>query len=140
MARLLTCEIVTPEKRVCDAQATLVVVPGIEGEMGVLPQHMPLMTPLGSGEVRVTYEDESKETYAISGGYAQIRPDDKVIVLADNAIKADDIDLTIVDGQIGKLSYEIDKLEQRDETTGKAALEARLHWAKVQKEIAERKG
>lgn len=138
MARLLTCDIVTPEEKVCGAEATLVSLPGIEGEMGVLPQHMPLMTPLGSGEVRVTFEDESKKYYAISGGYAQIRPDDHVIVLADNAIDVEDIDLEQVEGAIGSLAYKIDKLEQNDESSGKSALEARLHWAKVQKEIAER--
>ena len=135
----LACDIVTPEKRVYTSEATFVALPASDGEMGVMPKHVPLVSTLGAGEVRITLPDNSKEYFAISGGYVQIRPDDKIIVLANRAIAVGDIDLEAVEGEIGELSLKIDQLDQREKTEGRAFLVNQLNWAKTEKDIATRK-
>jgi ATP synthase, F1 epsilon subunit (delta in mitochondria) len=68
-----------------------VVLPGIEGELGVLPHHAPLVTMLGVGELRVR-KAGVEESFAIVGGFLQVRPD-KVVVMAEMADLASEIDL-----------------------------------------------
>jgi F-type H+-transporting ATPase subunit epsilon len=86
----LHLEIVTPEARAFTGEARQVVIPGVEGELGILPDHMPLMTQLLPGELRVT-TDEGELNFAIGEGFLEVRPD-RVSVLADMAIKEEDID------------------------------------------------
>jgi F-type H+-transporting ATPase subunit epsilon len=84
-------EIVTPERLAYEGDVDSVVCPGIEGELGVLPHHAPLLTTLGVGELRIRRGD-SVEFFAIAGGFLQVRPD-KVVVMAETADLASDIDL-----------------------------------------------
>jgi F-type H+-transporting ATPase subunit epsilon len=69
----------------------MVIAPGIEGQLGILPHHAPLLTALTFGELRVRRGDE-EEIYAISGGVMQVQPN-HVIVLANTAEHAEEIDL-----------------------------------------------
>ncbi len=85
------CEIVTQERTVFNGDADSVNLPGTEGRLGVLPRHSATLTTLAYGEVMVRV-DGNESFYAIGGGFAEIRPD-KVIVLADSAEQADEIDL-----------------------------------------------
>lgn len=87
----LQCDIVTQERTVYSEDVEYVSLPGIEGVMGVLPNHAPLLTALSFGEVMVR-KDGNEEYFAIGGGFAEIRPE-QVIVLADSAEQAEDIDL-----------------------------------------------
>jgi F-type H+-transporting ATPase subunit epsilon len=87
----LLLEIVTPERQVFSDQVDSVVCPGIEGELGVLPHHAPLLTTLGFGELRIRRGGE-EEFFAIAGGVLQVRPD-KVVVMAETADMASEIDL-----------------------------------------------
>lgn len=87
----IKCDIVSAEKAIYNGEATLVVASGIEGELGIAPRHTPLMTQLKPGEIRVLKEDGSEETFYVSGGMMEVQPD-KVSVLADTALRADDID------------------------------------------------
>ena len=84
-------EIVTAEGVVFSDEVEVVVAPGIEGQLGILPHHAPLMTMLLPGElwVRKGGEDFS---LAISGGFLEVRPD-RVIVLADAAERVEEIDI-----------------------------------------------
>jgi F-type H+-transporting ATPase subunit epsilon len=91
MARTLIVEIVTPEKIVYTNEVEMVVAPTIDGEIGVLPMHAPLVGALKAGEVRVKYGD-TVEWFAVSGGYIQVH-EDKVIILADDAEAASQIDV-----------------------------------------------
>jgi F-type H+-transporting ATPase subunit epsilon len=68
----LRCMIVTPEKAVLDHYADFVVLPMIDGELGVLPKHAALIGRLGKGELRITF-DETVQKWEIVGGFAQIR-------------------------------------------------------------------
>lgn len=87
----LLLEIVTPERLAYSDSVDSVVLPGIEGELGVLPHHAPLVTTLGVGELRIR-KDGAEESFAIAGGFLQVRPD-KVVVMAETADMASEIDL-----------------------------------------------
>ncbi|MFB3820267.1 MAG: F0F1 ATP synthase subunit epsilon [Candidatus Methylomirabilales bacterium] len=90
MAETFRLEIVTPEERLVSEEVRELVAPGTEGYFGVLPGHIPFVTTLDTGEL--TYRVDGTERHlAISGGYAEVRRD-RVIVLADRAERAEDID------------------------------------------------
>jgi F-type H+-transporting ATPase subunit epsilon len=84
-------ESVTPERRVYDDEVDAVALPGSEGELGILPHHAPLISLLGAGELRVR-KGGAEESFAIIGGFVQVRPD-KVVVMAETADMASEIDL-----------------------------------------------
>ena len=84
-------EIVTPERLAYSDTVESVQLPGVEGELGVLPHHTPLVSMLGLGELRIR-KDGEVETFAIAGGFLQVRPD-KVVVMAEMADMAAEIDL-----------------------------------------------
>jgi len=84
-------EIVTPERLAYSDTVDAVVLPGSEGELGVLPHHAPLLTMLGVGELRIR-KSGAEESFAIVGGFLQVRPD-RVVVMAETADMASEIDL-----------------------------------------------
>ncbi len=84
-------EIVTPERLAFSDTVDGVVVPGSEGELGILPHHAPLLTTLGFGELRIRSGGQ-EEAFAIAGGFLQVRPD-KVVVMAETADMASEIDI-----------------------------------------------
>ena len=87
----LHCEVVTAERIVFRDDVTMVVAPGIEGQLGILPHHAPLMTALTFGELIIYREGLEDEYIAIGGGFLEIGPD-HVTILADSAERADEID------------------------------------------------
>ncbi len=87
----LQCDIITQERTVFSEQVDSVNLPGTEGRMGILPNHSPLLATLDFGEIMVKRAGE-EEYFAIGGGFAEVQPD-HVIVLADSAEQADEIDL-----------------------------------------------
>ena len=84
-------EIVTPERLAYSDTVDGVVLPGSEGELGVLPHHAPLVSTLGIGELRIR-KGGQEESFAIVGGFLQVRPD-KVVVMAETADMSSEIDL-----------------------------------------------
>src|SRR5215203_7358717 len=87
----LQLEIVTPEKLAYQDEVDSVVLPGSEGELGVLPHHAPLVSTLGAGELRLR-KGGQEESFAIVGGFLQVLPD-RVVVMAETADMASEIDL-----------------------------------------------
>ncbi len=84
-------DIVTAEQSVYSEDVDMVIAPGVQGQLGILPHHAPLMTMLEPGELIV--KRGSEELYiAVSGGFLEVRPD-RVIVLADSAERAEEIDI-----------------------------------------------
>jgi F-type H+-transporting ATPase subunit epsilon len=83
-------EIVTAERVVYTEDVDIVLAPGVEGQLGILPHHAPLMTILQSGEILARRGTE-EDIMAISGGFLEVRPD-RVIILADSAERAEEID------------------------------------------------
>ncbi|HZL45029.1 MAG TPA: ATP synthase F1 subunit epsilon [Opitutaceae bacterium] len=86
----LTLEIVTPEDRVYSDTIDTVVIPTLEGEIGILPGHIPLLTQVADGELRVTKGGETK-TLVVGAGFAEI-DGDRVKILAEFAINEAQID------------------------------------------------
>ena len=86
----LRLEIVSPERRVYDDEVDMVIVPGRNGQLGILPRHTPLISSLGVGELRIK-KDGTEQSLLISGGFVEVQPD-KVIVMADLAEHSDEID------------------------------------------------
>ena len=83
-------EIVTPETKTFSEDVDMVTLTGVEGEMGILPQHMPLMTQLVAGEI-IARKGAETIFLAVGDGFVQVTGE-RVAVLTDMAIKADDID------------------------------------------------
>src|ERR1700730_1107391 len=86
----LQVELVTPEGRVFSEEADFVLAPGVEGDLGGLPQHIALLTPLRTGIVTIRNE-EAEHVLVVAGGFLEVLPD-KVTILADAAERAEDID------------------------------------------------
>lgn len=84
-------EIVTPEKKVYAEQASMILVKGSEGELGILPNHIPMITPLKIGPV-VVKKEQGTDEIAVHGGFMEVRKD-KVIILAESAELPQDIDV-----------------------------------------------
>jgi F-type H+-transporting ATPase subunit epsilon len=87
----LTVEIVTAEREVySETDVDMVVAPGSEGVLGILPRHAPLLTMLRPGPLRVK-KDGAEQEMAVAGGFLQVNAD-RVLILADQAVRADEID------------------------------------------------
>jgi len=90
MAATIKLEIVTPDAKIFSDDVDMVTLTGSEGEMGILPQHMPLMTQLVAGEI-IAQKGRDTIFIAVGDGFVQVTGD-RVAVLTDMAIEADDID------------------------------------------------
>jgi F-type H+-transporting ATPase subunit epsilon len=87
----IQCDIVSARRQLFSGEVTRCVVSGSGGELGIYPRHAPLMTTLKAGEVRVQQADQEELTFIIGGGILEVMPH-LVTVLADTAMRADDID------------------------------------------------
>jgi F-type H+-transporting ATPase subunit epsilon len=90
MAATIKLEIVTPEAKIFSDDVDMVTLTGTEGEMGILPQHMPLMTQLVAGEI-IAQKGKDTIFLAVGDGFVQVTGD-RVAILTDMAIEADNID------------------------------------------------
>jgi F-type H+-transporting ATPase subunit epsilon len=84
-------EIVTPERKVYEETANMVSVTGVEGELGILPNHIPLVTPLRIAPVTIKRNGQV-DVIAVNGGFIEVRKD-KVVILAESAEMARDINV-----------------------------------------------
>jgi F-type H+-transporting ATPase subunit epsilon len=91
MASTIRCDIVSAEAEIFHGEATLVVATGEQGELGIAPRHAPLITRLKPGKVVVTQASGEQLDFAISGGILEVQPQ-VVTILADTAVRAEDID------------------------------------------------
>jgi F-type H+-transporting ATPase subunit epsilon len=87
----IRCEIVSQDRMVFQGEADIVVLPGVEGEMGILPHHAPLLTALKFGVIKVR-AGKSEQVFSVAGGVAEVQPD-LVTVLADAAENVQEIDV-----------------------------------------------
>ncbi|HYY27207.1 MAG TPA: ATP synthase F1 subunit epsilon [Chthoniobacterales bacterium] len=86
----LQLEIVTPEAKTFSEEVDMVVLPGVEGELGILPLHVPLMTRLLPGEIRITQGQKQVEL-VVGNGFVEVMPD-KVSILTDMAMSDSEVD------------------------------------------------
>jgi F-type H+-transporting ATPase subunit epsilon len=108
----LTLEIVTPEAKVYSDTIDSVVIPTVEGEIGVLPGHIPLLTQVEDGELRVT-KGATTLLLVVSGGFAQI-DGDRVRVLAENAINEEKIDENAVEAALKRAEAQLREAKDMD--------------------------
>jgi F-type H+-transporting ATPase subunit epsilon len=130
----LRLEIITAERQVFADNVNVVVAPGIEGELGILPHHAPLMTMLTPGELLIRKDGE--ETYmSVSGGFLEVRPD-KILILADACERAEEID--IERAEAAKRRAE-ERLKTRTPELDVAQVQAALLRSLVRLKVAERR-
>jgi F-type H+-transporting ATPase subunit epsilon len=85
-------EIVTPERKVYAEEANMLIVKGVEGELGILPNHIPLVTPLKIAPITVKKQGAKDVLIAVNGGFMEVRKD-KVVILAESAELPEQIDV-----------------------------------------------
>ncbi len=93
MTMTVHCDIVSAEQQIFSGLAEMVIAAGSEGDLGIAYGHAPLLTGLKPGPIRIVKQGGEEEIYYISGGYAEIQPY-HITVLADTALRADDMDET----------------------------------------------
>ncbi|RXR02055.1 F0F1 ATP synthase subunit epsilon [Pseudoxanthomonas composti] len=134
MASTIRCDIVSAEQEIYHGEATLVVATGELGELGIAPKHAPLITRLKPGKVVVTTAAGEHLDFAISGGILEVQPQ-VVTVLADTAIRAQDID----EAKVKAAKEEAERLlANRGETVDVAKAQQQLTEALVQLQALER--
>jgi F-type H+-transporting ATPase subunit epsilon len=127
-------DIVTAERVVFSDEVETILAPGIDGELGILPSHAPLMTMLVPGELLVKRSGE-EFSLAISGGFLEIRPD-RVIVLADTAERAEEIDAARAEEAKHRAQEQLNQpLAEGDA----ARIEASLRRSLVRLRVAEKR-
>ena len=130
----LKLEIVSPERRAYSDEVDMVTVPGIDGELGILPHHTRLISALGTGELRIK-KGGTEQILLISGGFVEVRPD-KVIVMADLAEHSDEIDEAKAVEARKRAESE---LEQTRDPVDIARVRAALQTALMRERIATRR-
>ncbi len=108
----LTLEIVTPDARVYSDTIDSVVIPTAEGEVGILPGHIPLLSQVEDGELRVTKGNET-QLLAVSGGFVEV-VGDRVQVLAEHAITEEKIDEKAVEEALRRAQKELEEAKHLD--------------------------
>jgi F-type H+-transporting ATPase subunit epsilon len=91
MAMTIHCDIVSAEEEIFSGRVTMVSATGTIGELGIMPGHAPLLTGIRPGPVKLTMDGGEEEVFFASGGYLEVQPG-VVTVLADTALRAEDID------------------------------------------------
>jgi F-type H+-transporting ATPase subunit epsilon len=91
MAKTIHVDIVSAEQAIFSGEAEMVVAPGEGGELGILPEHVPLLTRIKPGTVRIKVANAEEEVIYVSGGMMEVQPD-RVTVLADTSVRAHDLD------------------------------------------------
>ncbi len=129
-------ELVTPEKVLLSEQVNSVRAPGIEGSFGVLANHAPLMTALTVGLLKVEYPNGDLEYIATSGGFMEVNQE-KVIVLADTAERAADIDVARAEAAVAAAREHLNSGAAVDYEEARMSLERSLNRLRVVQEARQ---
>jgi F-type H+-transporting ATPase subunit epsilon len=133
MAATLKLEIVTPEAKIYSEDVNMVTLPGSEGELGVYPNHVPLLTALKPGELRVI-KDGRETALAVGEGFVEIKADG-VSVLTDMALQSEKIDIEAAEKAVASAQAAM----KEDHTTEEvAAIQATLQKALAQLHVKRR--
>lgn len=110
----LKLEITTPERIALKTAVRQVTIPTTEGEITVLPGHVPLLAPLASGELRLVDEEGKETLMAVSGGFVSVAPD-KVSILADAAERAEELDLLSIEAAYARAEEALKEVHDDEE-------------------------
>ena len=130
---MLQLEIVTPEAKVYSESIDSVVIPGVEGELGILNQHVPLLTQISPGELRVS-KDGKETNLAVGEGFVEVTAD-RVIVLTDMAIEEANIDADAAEEAVRRAEQAMagEKLSDEEYAATTAALQRSLAMVRVKR-------
>ncbi len=134
---MLRLEILTIERKLFDDYVNMVIAPGSEGVLGILPRHTPLLTALNYGELQVKKEGEEDQFFAIGGGFMEVQPD-HVVVLADSAEHAGEIDVTRAEAARERAEELLAKAK-KGETIDFARAESALRRSLIRLKVARRR-
>jgi F-type H+-transporting ATPase subunit epsilon len=131
----LRLDIVTIEKLAFSGDVDMVIAPGVEGELGILPQHAPLITALAPGELRIK-QGEQEQLFAIGGGYLEIL-ENQVTVLADSAEQAAEIDIARAEAARARAERLLE--EGPGDPVDRSMIEGALRRSKVRLKVARKR-
>lgn len=127
-------EIVSPEKLLLSRPVDMVVIPAAEGEMGVLPQHAPMIVLLQGGTIRLYEGGQVVERLFVSGGFAEVTPD-RVTVLANEATPVAEVVRSTGEARLAAAQAEYDRTDKTDVAALDAAMD-RMQAARAMIEAA----
>lgn len=131
MANTIHVDVVSAEEQIYAGEAEFVVLPGVDGELGIYPRHTPLFTQIRPGAVRIKRPGEAQDEFVfVQGGFLEIQPN-KVTVLADTATRANDLDEAMV---LEAKQRAEEAMANKDAAGGIAAAQAELAAALAQLE------
>ncbi len=133
----IRCEIVSQDRMVYEGEADMVIVPGTDGQMGILPRHAPLLSTLKYGILTVRYQGR-EEHFTIAGGVVEIQPE-IITVLADAAENVREIDIARAEAARRRAQEHLEKGPPPD-TDAYLAMEAALKRSNLRLEAARRFG
>ena len=139
MARTFSVSLVTPAGPAFDGEIEMMVVPGADGEIGVLARHAPLVALLKAGSTRI-YRDRSSEDvleFATGPGFFKVEQD-RALALVDDAVEARDIDDARAHEQLETAQAELEKVERGESDADRWQLEQRIRHAENQLTVAGR--
>ena len=120
----ISFDLVSPENLIFNDEVGMIIVPGKDGDLGILPGHSKLMSSLRPGRVMVYGEDKNLlKSFFVSGGFAEINPE-KCIVLAESVVELNTLEKSLIEKEIQDLENEENKKSKEKLLVAKAKLEA----------------
>jgi F-type H+-transporting ATPase subunit epsilon len=135
-ARTFDLSLVTPEGAAYEGEAEMLIVPGVSGEIGVLPRHAPLVAMLKAGEIRVKAGNEW-QSFAAGPGYFKVQQD-RALVLVDDAVRAEEIDVEQARREAEQARAALERVDSGEVEDDRWKLEQRLRHAENKLAVAGR--
>lgn len=132
----IRCEIVSQDRTVFQGDVDMVILPGVAGEMGILPHHAPVLTMLKYGVIRIRQQGK-EEMFAVAGGLAEVQPE-VVTILADAAENVQDIDITRAQAARKRAEDALANVKPDEEQDTYLRMEAALRRSNLRLDVARR--
>lgn len=111
MNNKINFDFVSPEASIVSSEVDMVLIPGIDGDAGILPDHSPFMTTLRQGIVEVTFEQGNVKKYLVEGGFADITQD-KMTILAETSLNLSDSDSKVLKSELDIINEKLASAEE----------------------------
>ena len=111
MNNKINFDFVSPEASIVSSEVDMVLIPGVDGDAGILPDHSPFMTTLRQGIVEVTFEQGNVKKYLVEGGFADIAQD-KMTILAETSLNLSDSDSKVLKSEIDIINEKLASAEE----------------------------
>jgi F-type H+-transporting ATPase subunit epsilon len=135
--RTFSVSLVTPDGATFEGEAQMLIVPGADGEIGVLARHAPLIAMLKAGSTRVHVSDTDVREFATGPGFFHVQQD-RALALVDDAIAATDIDDARARDQLERAREELERVERGESDADRWQLEQRIRHAENQLSVLNR--